>query len=145
MAHVMLNTRGELDKYTSVGCYPLFYMTVTCDALCADCANAGHVGCTTTEGRQHCQNDEDGPDSCVIACDVNYEDGELYCDDCGERIESAYAEPEEHQDYPHDPGYLIGCPACEERCHCGEEDGNRPQGRALCVWGGHDEHPENQD
>jgi hypothetical protein len=28
----------------------------------------------------------------VVACDTNWEDGELYCDHSGERIESAYAE-----------------------------------------------------
>lgn len=36
-----------------------------------------------------------------------------------------------HVDYPHEPGYLIGCPACEERCHC-EGTGN-----ALCVYQHH--------
>jgi len=24
----------------------------------------------------------------------------------------------QHSDYPHEPGYLIGCPACEGKCHC---------------------------
>ena len=28
----------------------------------------------------------------VVACDVNYEDSEMVCDHCGERIESAYGE-----------------------------------------------------
>jgi hypothetical protein len=36
----------------------------------------------------------------------------------------------EHVDYPHHPGYLYGCPACEARCHC--EAGDAP-----CVWEGH--------
>jgi hypothetical protein len=31
----------------------------------------------------------------VVACDINYEDGALFCDHTNERIESAYAEPEE--------------------------------------------------
>lgn len=31
----------------------------------------------------------------VIACEINWEDGDLYCDHSGKRIESAYAEPEE--------------------------------------------------
>ena len=30
----------------------------------------------------------------VIGCEVNWEDPELYCDNSGERIPSAYAEPE---------------------------------------------------
>lgn len=29
---------------------------------------------------------------CVVACEANWENPELYCDDSGERIESAYAE-----------------------------------------------------
>lgn len=24
----------------------------------------------------------------------------------------------EHAGYPHVPGYLYDCPACESRCHC---------------------------
>lgn len=34
-----------------------------------------------------------------------------------------------HADYPHEPGYLIGCPACESECHC---DGYS----AECVFDG---------
>lgn len=26
--------------------------------------------------------------------------------------------PRRHVDYPHEPGYLFDCRACEERCHC---------------------------
>lgn len=36
-----------------------------------------------------------------------------------------------HSDYPHEPGYLHDCRACEERCHCTDGD-------AECVWSGHD-------
>lgn len=28
-----------------------------------------------------------------------------------------------HIDYPHIPGYMIGCAACEEKCHCTGEQG----------------------
>ena len=34
-----------------------------------------------------------------------------------------------HVDYPHEPGYLYDCPACEASCHC--EDGS-----AECVYDG---------
>lgn len=27
-----------------------------------------------------------------------------------------------HLDYPHDPGSWYGCPACEDVCHCDEDD-----------------------
>ena len=37
----------------------------------------------------------------------------------------------EHVNYPHTPGYLYDCPACEESCHCSPDS-------AECVWPGHD-------
>ncbi len=64
---------GTLPKFTSIGSYPLFYVTMESECLCADCAN------TRTQ------------DS-IDAADANWEDPSLYCDECGERIESAYAE-----------------------------------------------------
>jgi hypothetical protein len=35
----------------------------------------------------------------------------------------------EHADYPHEPGRLYGCPACEAACHC-------TPGDAECVYAG---------
>lgn len=35
----------------------------------------------------------------------------------------------EHVNYPHYPGYLYDCPACEAECHCTE-------GNAVCVFDG---------
>lgn len=74
-------TDGRLAKFTSFGCYPLFYLDGESEILCADCANA--LEC-----------DEDEPRT-PTATDVNWEDPELHCDECGARIESAYAEPRE--------------------------------------------------
>lgn len=34
-----------------------------------------------------------------------------------------------HVDYPHEPGYLIDCPACEDGCYCSP-------GAAECVFEG---------
>lgn len=42
-----------------------------------------------------------------------------------------------HSNYPHEPGYLIGCPACEDRCHCGP--GVAEGTEVECVWEGHSE------
>lgn len=36
---------------------------------------------------------------------------------------------ETHVNYPHEPGYLYDCQACEARCHC-------TPGHAECVYGG---------
>ena len=46
-----------------------------------------------------------------------------------ERHERDRDVPSEHSGYPHHPGYLHGCPACEERCFCAP-------GSAECVYGG---------
>jgi len=35
-----------------------------------------------------------------------------------------------HVDYPHHPGHLYDCPACEASCHC-------TPGDAQCIWPGH--------
>jgi hypothetical protein len=35
-----------------------------------------------------------------------------------------------HADYPHEPGRLYDCQACEASCHC-TADGTE------CVWSGH--------
>lgn len=36
-----------------------------------------------------------------------------------------------HVDYPHEPGRLIDCPACEARCHCDADPGT-----TACVFEG---------
>ena len=65
----------SLPKYSSVGCYPYFYIDADNNVLCADCAS---------------KNDEfDQPLTDYAA---NWEDSELYCDHCSQRIESAYAD-----------------------------------------------------
>lgn len=40
---------------------------------------------------------------------------------------------EQHVNYPHEAGYLIGCGACEAQCVCADEPT-----WAECVWVGHD-------
>ena len=65
-----VNPTKALDKYSSVGSYPLFYV------------HKGHVLCA------QCASEQDGN----VQQEANWEDADLYCDECGERIESAYAE-----------------------------------------------------
>jgi hypothetical protein len=69
---------GKLPKYAWPGGYPIFYLTRDSMCVCPDCAN-----------RETDQAQE------PVATDINWEDGSLSCDDCGRRIESAYAEEEE--------------------------------------------------
>lgn len=78
-------------KYTSVGCYPLFFLMADGECLCPSCAK--------TERRQilEAMADRSYRDFSwlPVAIDINYEDGDMQCAHCNERIESAYAEPEE--------------------------------------------------
>lgn len=67
---------GELYKYTSVGCYPLFYLDKNNNMLCVDCAEDSR--------------DSDFEDDRPICAVVNWEDSCLFCDQCGVQIESAY-------------------------------------------------------
>lgn len=62
-----------LSKYTSFGCYPLFYIAPPDTVLCHECAAAEREGELTAE--------------------VNWESPDLYCDECSCVIESAYGEP----------------------------------------------------
>lgn len=71
-------SNGDLYKYSSVGLYPLFYLDGHGCVLCRDCA-------------QESLNAEDRKDRPRV-CDVNWEDPAMYCEVCGERIESAYAD-----------------------------------------------------
>jgi hypothetical protein len=71
------------SPYAWPGGYPLFAITSDGAALCKKCAATERALIGTTTGT-------DG--WCVVGIDINYEDPELFCDHCGDRIESAYAE-----------------------------------------------------
>lgn len=72
----------KVRQYSDVGGYPLFYVTANSEALCADCVQAELPQCQ----------DPNEPSWFVVAHAVNWEDPDLCCDHCGDRIESAYAE-----------------------------------------------------
>ena len=65
---------GKLRSYTPIGGYPLFYVTDN-NCLCSNCA------------------DNNDPEyDPIVAVDVNWENSDLYCDECSARIDSAYAD-----------------------------------------------------
>ena len=67
---------GEnLPAYAWPGGYPLFYFDAGNNVLCVKCAN-----------------DNDDFNEPITNADVNYEDDNLDCDHCSERIESAYGD-----------------------------------------------------
>jgi hypothetical protein len=77
--------------YTSTGCYPKYW-------LCADGGTLSYKTCVSEVWLiARAIRDRDRPDGSqwrVVACDVNWEDPDMYDDHSGDRIESAYAEPE---------------------------------------------------
>ncbi len=78
------NEDGSLPSFAWPGGYPLYYLTRQGNVVCPDCANDPDVS------------EDDAPE----ACDANWEDPDLYCDGCGERIESAYADDEPADEQP---------------------------------------------
>ena len=74
----------EVPAHTFPGFYPMYYVTADSGALCPDCVNAHRTLCA----------DSNDPQWFVIDSDANWEDPQLYCDHCNNRIESAYAEPD---------------------------------------------------
>jgi hypothetical protein len=87
--------------YTSVGSYPKFFLTDDGGALSFKTAReevwqiARAIRDVERNGWR------------VVACDVNWEDPELFDDHSGERIQSAYAEDEAQQN---------ACAAADENC-----------------------------
>ena len=79
--------RAIRDKYAWPGGYPLFILTDDGRTLHPDCAKAEfhQIAHDTVKGWK-------GSGWVAVAADINYEDPDMYCDHCNERIESAYAE-----------------------------------------------------
>lgn len=75
---VNIDSDGKLPAYAWPGGYPLFYLTDQNTVLCPE----------------HASVEREYSDELITAVDVNWEDDSLYCEH-GERIESAYAEPED--------------------------------------------------
>jgi len=71
-----MTTTNRARKYTSVGGYPLFYISQCNNVLCADCVD---------------QLTEEEPEA-VTTPAVNWECTNLHCDECSTKIGSAYSE-----------------------------------------------------
>jgi len=81
-----LNATLRNGQYAWPGGYPMFFITSDGAALHFDCVRE-NLRLVSDSVRN---NLKDGWQ--VVAVDVNWEDPELYCDDCSNKIESAYAE-----------------------------------------------------
>lgn len=63
--------KGRHPAYTDLGGYPLYYLGSDNSVLCAKCADRE-------------------PFASLIGHDINYEDPNMYCDECGKEIRPAY-------------------------------------------------------
>jgi hypothetical protein len=83
---VQLRATLRAGDITFPGCYPLYFITSDGGALSFDTVRANLrnvLDSIRTESRDGWR---------VVACEVNYEDSELYDDHTGEQIPSAYGE-----------------------------------------------------
>lgn len=72
------------DRFTSVGCYPLFSITADGGVLCPSCVKSERrlIEAALLEGGDRQWE--------VIGTDINWEDESLWCDHCNDQIECAY-------------------------------------------------------
>jgi hypothetical protein len=77
--------------YTSLGCYPIFFLMADGATLSHASAkeNVWEIARATRDAGQGYRTGWE-----FEASDINWEDPDMVCDHSGERIESAYAEPE---------------------------------------------------
>ena len=73
---------GKVRRYSSVGCYPIFYVTTDNGCLCPRCVNDNFDQC--------CDPDDD--QWYVTTHAANWENTDRTCDHCSLPIESAYGE-----------------------------------------------------
>lgn len=62
-----------------------------------------------------------------------------HCGGCGDCLGHDLSDCEEeklpeHADYPHEPGRLYDCEACETRCHCNHVQAQYDPGYTQCVF-----------
>jgi len=87
-----LNRAFEVGPYAWPGGYPTYFITDDGQALSHEAALANRE-LIEDAIREHL--DSGGKDDwLVIALEINWEDPDLFCSHTGERIMSAYAEPE---------------------------------------------------
>ena len=87
--HEKASIQHVLTRYAFPGGYPLFLVTTDGGVLCPDCVKS-EIRLIVDACRR------DDPNGWQAHCgDINWEDPNLYCDNCNNRIESAYAEEEE--------------------------------------------------
>ena len=83
----------KFQRYCSIGCYPQFIVWQG-EAYCADCVNENIRNDIESENHE---DDCEWLDNQELTPAINWETPDLYCTQCSERIESAYAEPDSEE------------------------------------------------
>jgi hypothetical protein len=83
---------GQLTAYAWPGGYPMYYVDSENSALCVACARKADADADEFEKFKPC------------AFDINWEDTSLYCDQCSQRIASAYGDDDDGKAAPGAPG-----------------------------------------
>lgn len=92
MSNLPRNEDGSLQTYAWPGGYTIFYVTKDNSCLCPKCAakqeleNAQSLMTALVEGTKPWLLSSE----IIIGADVNYEDCNLFCDNCNARIEPSY-------------------------------------------------------
>jgi hypothetical protein len=90
--HREINSLADLKatlragEFTFPGAYPLYLIAGDGEALHFDCVRKNWREVVQAYGPNGSR------DWRCVACDINYEDGSLYCAECNQHIQSAYAE-----------------------------------------------------
>ena len=111
-----------LPKYSNepnfVG-YPLWYVIDDRKAQCNECATVSKSEGFTTSKQVNWEDTNLWCDECSEKIEsaevkVNFEDTNLWCDECSEKIESAYAEDEDDNTDDFDEPYIRGKDGIQE-------------------------------
>lgn len=88
---IYMDEDGTYPAYAWPGGYPIYYIMKDNGILCPDCVN---------NERPKDLDDEYTDDDrwIVVGQDINYEDADLHCDHCNEKIECAYCEDEDNEE-----------------------------------------------
>ena len=81
---------GNLPAYAWPGGYPIYYLCADGGILCPNCANKESAVRDADEHPDYPDHDQWR----IVASGINWEDSSLTCDNCSQRIESAYSDPE---------------------------------------------------
>jgi hypothetical protein len=89
LIELISSTDGTVPAYAWPGGYPIFYLCADGGVLCPVCVN---VDMRSVLDAAFVDGDKQWD---VVACDVNWEDDTMQCDNCNKFIQSAYGDSSE--------------------------------------------------